>query len=161
MQMNRLFTLGILFIGFIAFSGCKRDPGPVGPQGPAGPAGSDANFAIGEYLVEAADFQSDYAEIQADVITQDVMEDGVVLVYILDDFGYWNHVPSQWTPIVGFSFVWHESVGGRLGLDHDPTLTINDYTVRVVTMFQKAYEEIPADEILQDYEGLVNFLQTR
>jgi len=158
MQVYRIFTLGILFIGFIAFSGCKRDPGPVGPQGPAG---DNANFAIGEYFVEAEDFEANSVEFPVDVITEDVMADGVVIVYIKDGFGYWNHVPSQFTPIIGFSFFWSSSAGGLLWLDHDPSLTIEDYTVRVVTMFQKAYEEIPADEILQDYEGLVNFLQTK
>lgn len=155
MQMNRFFTLGILFIGFVTLTGCKKEEGPVGPPGPAG---EDANFAVGEYLVEAADFESDYAEISVDIITEDIMESGVVLVYVEDGFGYWNNVPSQFTPIIGFSFVWGATSGGILGLDHDPAIIIEDYNVRVVTMYQKTHQDLPSDEIVQDYDLLINHL---
>lgn len=155
------FTLGILLAAIIALTGCKKEEGPVGPQGPAGPAGDDANYTMAEYLVEAGDFQVNYAEIEVDIITEDILNDGVVLVYVLDNFGYWNNVPSQFSPITGFSFTWNEDDGGLLGLDHDPDATISDYDVRVVTMFQRSYEDLPSDEIVKDYEELMDFLEKK
>lgn len=161
MQSTRFFTLGILFIGFVALTGCKKEEGPVGPQGPAGPSGEDANYAIGEYFVEADDFQNDYVEFSVDIITEDISDSGVVLVYVLDQNGYWNSIPNQWTPIIGYSFIWYTNAGGFVGLDHDPDVVIGDYTIRVVTMFQRSHQEMPADEIVQDYDLLMNFLSSK
>lgn len=149
----------------LTFTSCEKEgtagpagpSGSAGPAGPAGPAGDNANFAIGEYEVAASEFQGGYAEFAVAEITEDVMESGVVMVYVLDGFGYWNHVPSQWTPIIGFSYVWVEDNGGFLGLDHDNT-TPADYTIRVVTMFQRAYEELPSEDITLDYNRLMEFL---
>lgn len=154
----------------LTFTSCSKEgpqgpagpSGPTGPAGPAGPAGQNANFAIGEYQVAAGDFQGgQYAEFEADVITQDVYESGVVLVYVLDGFEYWNHIPSQWTPIIGFSYVWVEGAGGFVGLDHDPGVAPENYTVRVVTMFQRTYEEIADTDIPADYDRLMNYLTTK
>lgn len=148
----------------LTFTSCSKE-GPEGPQGltgPAGPAGQNANFAVGEYEVAGSEFQGgQYAEFAADVITQDVYESGVVLVYVYDEFEYWNHIPSQWTPIVGFSYVWIADAGGFLGLDHDPSVTPGDYTVRVVTMFQRTYEEIADTDIPADYDRLMNYLSKK
>lgn len=160
MRINRTI-IGILFLAFVAFTSCKKEEGPVGPQGPAGPTGESANFTTGEYYVEAGDFQPTYAEIGVDIITEDIMESGVVLVYVLDSFGYWNNVPNEWTPIIGFSYTWLENFGGILGLDHDPNVEPNDYTIRVVTMYQRSHEELPSEEIIQDYDRMINYLSTK
>lgn len=156
-----LFAAFALILGSCSKEGEQGPAGPTGPAGPAGPAGSDANFTIGEYQVAAADFQGAYTEFPVAEITQDVFESGVVLVYIFDEFGYWNQIPSQWHPIIGFSYVWTADTQGILGLDHDPDVMPTDYSVRVVTMFQRTYDALPDGDIVNDYDRLVNYLQSK
>ena len=154
MRIYRLVFFSLFVTAGLMIVSCGKE----GPAGPQGPAGDPANYELGEYLVESEDFSFNYAEISVDIITEDIMNEGIVLVYVMDEFGYWNNVPSAFTPIIGYSYVWTEENGGRLGIDHDPDVTPTDYTVRVVTMFQRTHQELPDEDIVEDYESLLEHL---
>ena len=159
--------LAFVFLSVLAlsFTACTKEgpagpAGAAGPAGPAGPAGENANYSIGEYTVAGADFQANYTEFQVAEITEDVMDAGVVLVYVQDSFGYWNQIPSNWTPIIGFSYIWTADTGGILGLDHDDTPVLDSYVVRVVTMFQRDYELLD-EGVVADFDQLMEVLTTK
>lgn len=141
------------------FTACE---GPEGPAGPAGSDGSDANFTTFETSVVVADWAGGaYVEFPVDIITEDIYNDGVVLVYIKDAFEYWNQIPSAWTNIVGFSYFWSADTQGVLGLDHNPDVApAEDYDVRVVTMFMRDFEQID-EEIVADYDRLIDHLENK
>ncbi len=143
----------------LLFTACE---GPEGPAGPAGPAGDNSNFSTFETTVLAADWGGQpYTEVEVNIITEDVYNNGVVLVYVEDAFGYWNQVPSAWTPIVGYGYVWASDAGGVLGLDHDPDVAIDsDWNIRVVTMFMRDFNEID-EEIVADYDRLVDYMENK
>lgn len=147
--------LQILLLSAIAliFTACGKegpagDDGSTGPAGPAGPAGENANFAVFETTVAVADWAGGiYMEFEATNITEEIYTEGVVLVYVKDSFEYWNQIPSAWTSIVGFSYVWVDGLG-VVGLDHNPDAAPSeDYDVRVVTMSMSSYEDLDADVI--------------
>lgn len=146
----------------LLFTSCEGPEGPEGPQGPAGPAGDNSNFSTFETTVLAADWGGQpYTEVEVDIITEDVYTDGVVLVYVEDEFSFWNQIPSAWTPIVGFSYTWASDSGGILGLDHDPGVAIDsDWNIRVVTMHARAYDQID-EEIIADYDRLVDYMENK
>ena len=144
----------------LMFVGCAKE-GPAGPAGADGTDGvngvngvdgADAGFELYETIVAVADWQGGvYTEFSAPNVTESIYNQGMVLVYIQDEFGYWNQIPSAWTDFVGFAFFWTADTGGIVGLDYDPTLTVSsDYAVRVVTMELRDYE-------LLDEEDLVTF----
>ena len=141
----------------LMFAGCAKE-GPAGPAGADGADGvdgvdgADAGFELYETTVAVADWAGGtYTEFAAPNVTESIYNQGMVMVYIQDDFGYWNQIPSAWTDFVGFAFFWTADAGGIVGLDYDPTLTVEmDFNVRVVTMELRDYE-------LLDEEDLVTF----
>lgn len=141
----------------LMFAGCAKE-GPAGPAGADGQNGvngvdgADAGFELYETTVTVADWAGGtYTEIPVPIITESIYNNGMVMVYIQDDFGYWNQIPSAWTDFTGFAFYWTADAGGIVGLDYDPTLTVDvDHNVRVVTMELRDYE-------LLDEEDLVSF----
>lgn len=140
-------------------AGATGAPGAAGPAGPAGPAGQGAGFAIYETVVTTAEWQSAYVEFAAPNLTEAIFNEGVVLVYVQDDYGYWNQIPSAWTPITGWAYFWTADTGGIVGLDHDPASTITmDYPVRVVTLGQRDFELL-TDDVLADCDKLIETLR--
>ena len=78
--------------------GPKGDPGPAGPQGAPGPAGSGgANMSTtGKILVPSTLWtlvdQEYYATIGTPVITQKVVDEGTVQVFVMIDSA-WHNLP--------------------------------------------------------------------
>ena len=141
----------------LMLAGCGKE-GPAGPAGADGADGvngvdgADAGFEIYETTVAVADWAGGtYVEFAVPTITETIYNQGMVMVYIKDDYNYWNQIPSAWTDFTGFAFYWTAAAGGIVGLDYDPALTVSaDYDVRVVTMELRDYE-------LLDEEDLVSF----
>lgn len=147
----------------LMLAGCGKE-GPVGPAGSDGQDGvngqdgADAGFEIYETTVAAADWQGTYVEFPVPTITESIYNQGMVMVYIKDDYGYWNQIPSAWTDFVGFAFNWTAANGGLVGLDYDPTLTVTaDYDVRVVTMELRDFELLDAEDLVS-FEALTEAL---
>jgi len=84
------------------------------------------------------------------------MDGGSIVVYVKDDFGYYNSVPSSYHLISGYGFRFLDGIG-LLGFEASQTPTV-DYDVRVVSMSQAAFESIENTEILTDYNKLINRL---
>ena len=148
--------LSLLLTGTLALflAGCVKEgpQGPDGPQGPAGPAGptgpagedgtggSGLDFAVFETTVLTTDWQGSYVEFPAAIVTETVMNEGVVLVY-----GYF----------------WTAASGGIVGLDHDETITPTvDYNVRVVAMSLRDYEVLDPED-LGTFESLTEALASK
>lgn len=83
---------GILLIGTVSLTSCKK--GETGPQGPAGTNGTNgmngnANVTSQTFTVTAASWTAtsgnsvQYTEITDNTITKDIVEKGVVLVYLM------------------------------------------------------------------------------
>jgi hypothetical protein len=146
---NTAFAL--LSAAALMLAGCGKE-GPAGSNGTDGTDGADAGFELFETTISVADWAGGtYVEFPAPNVTESIYNQGMVMVYIQDDFGYWNQIPSAWTDFVGFAFFWTSADGGLVGLDYDPTMSVDvDYNVRVVTMELRDYE-------LLDEEDLVSF----
>ena len=73
----------IAFFSALLFAGCGKE-GPQGPVGPAGPAGKDATVYYSEWFSPTtwSGVSGDwYFEASAPDLTQDIVENGVVLAY--------------------------------------------------------------------------------
>jgi hypothetical protein len=124
-------------------------------EGPQGPAGDDGSFTIYNFTSAAADWAgSTYVEYPCSIITQSVIDKGIVLVYVQDEFGYWNPCPSVWHSINGFSYNLE-----IIGLDATTAPTV-DYNVRVVTMNEKAAAEV-GDPSKYTYNELISKLSQK
>ncbi|MFN4886349.1 MAG: hypothetical protein ACK5HD_09060, partial [Bacteroidota bacterium] len=93
-------------------------------------------------------------EYPCPIITQNVIDKGIVLVYVQDEFGYWNQCPSIWHSINGFSYNLE-----IIGLDATAAPTI-DYNIRVVTMNERALLEV-GDPSKYTYQELMNKLSAK
>ena len=68
----------MLAIATLAFTSCTK-------EGPAGPAGDDGSFTTYTFTSPVADWAtSTYVEYPVSIITQDVMDKGIALVYVQD-----------------------------------------------------------------------------
>ena len=143
-------------IATLAFTSCTKE----GPAGPAGPAGDDGSFTTYNFTSPAADWAATtYVEYAVPTITQDVMDKGVAMVYVQDEYGYWNPCPSSWHPIAGYTYAFTAAGGGVVGLDVTTAPTM-DYQVRVVTMHEKTAATIANIETLR-YDQLMNELTSK
>jgi hypothetical protein len=140
----------LLFLAAIVsvFAACVK-------EGPQGPAGDDGSFTVYNFTSAAADWAGGtYVEYPCPIITQNVIDKGIVLVYVQDEFGYWNPCPSIWHSINGFSYNLE-----IIGLDATAAPTI-DYNIRVVTMNERAALEI-GDPSKYTYQELINKLSEK
>jgi hypothetical protein len=152
-----LFSL--VAIATLAFSSCTKE-GPAGPAGPAGQAGDDGSFTTYTFTSVVADWAtSTYVEYPCAIIDQDVMDKGIAMVYVQDEYGYWNPCPSSWHPIAGYTYSYVDATGGTVGLDVTTAPTM-DYQVRVVTMHEKTASSIANIETLR-YDQLMNELTSK
>ena len=143
--MKKLFFLAAIVSVFTA---CVK-------EGPQGPAGDDGSFTVYNFTSAAADWTGGtYVEYPCPIITQNVIDKGIVLVYVQDEFGYWNQCPSIWHSINGFSYNLE-----IIGLDATAAPTI-DYNIRVVTMNERALLEV-GDPSKYTYQELMNKLSEK
>lgn len=155
-----LFSL--VAIATVAFTSCTKE----GPAGPAGPAGDDGSFTTYTFTSSAIDWTADNlgtyeAFYLCPVITQDIMNGGIALVYVQDEYGYWNPCPSTgwWHPISDFTYNYDTANGGSIGLRAYTAPTM-DYQIRVVTMHEKTAASISNIENLR-YDQLLNQLNAK
>jgi len=118
-------SLLFVLMAFVAasLSGCKGDDGPAGQRGPAGPQGGDANFQVAIINIAAGDWGTGgYVEYPCSIITPAVMDSGLVICYIQDDFGYYDGIPSAYHEITGFGYVYatNPTPGGIVGFETTP-----------------------------------------
>ena len=146
-------------IATLAFTSCTKE-GPAGPAGPAGVAGDDGSFTTYTFTSPASDWAATtYVEYAVATITQDVMDKGIAMVYVQDEYGYWNPCPSSWHPIAGYTYSYTAAADGIVGLDVSTAPTM-DYQVRVVTMHEKTASSIANIETLR-YDQLMNELTSK
>ena len=94
--MKKLFT--ILIASLFIFSQCRRDP-EVGPRGPQGPPGEDGSGAVvsNVYTVQESDWQFDdpsyFADINVPNLTEDIVNNGIVLVYLKVEENTFSQLP--------------------------------------------------------------------
>ncbi len=101
----------MVVIATLAFTSCTK-------EGPAGPAGDDGSFTTYTFTSPASDWAATtYFEYAVATITQDVMDKGIAMVYVQDEYGYWNPCPSSWHPIAGYTYSYTAATGGIVGLD--------------------------------------------
>ncbi|MFM7770418.1 MAG: hypothetical protein ACKO8Q_07660, partial [Bacteroidota bacterium] len=113
------------------------------------------SFTVYNFTSAAADWAgSTYTEYPCPIITQNVIDKEIVLVYVQDEFGHWNPCPSIWNDINGFSYNLE-----IIGLDATSAPTI-DYNVRVVTMNEKALNII-GDPTKLTYDELIQKLESK
>jgi hypothetical protein len=149
-----LFSL--VAIATLVFTSCTKE----GPAGPAGPAGDDGSFTTYTFTSPASDWAaSTYVEYVAPNITQDVMDKGIAMVYVQDEYGYWNPCPSTWHVVNGYTYVYDATNGGIVGLDVTTAPTV-DYQIRVVTMHEKTAASISNIENLR-YDELMSELTSK
>lgn len=163
-------TLVFVLMAFVAvsLSGCKGDDGPAGPSGPAGPAGpqgGDANFQVAIINIPSGDWGTGgYVEYPCSIITPSVMDSGLVVAYIQDDFGYYDGIPSAYHEITGFGYVYAPAPGpgGVMGFESDPAAPPTvDRQAKVVTMSASFLRQIEDRSVLQSYESFMRYVQTR
>ncbi len=150
------FSYFLLSAAVVALVSCGKEgeQGPVGPAGPAGAtgaAGDDADFIAVIDTIPGADWAgATYIEYVKPYITEDIYENGVVILNVADDFGYWNSVPSDFHPISGYGYAWNpEDNVGIIGFESDGTVT-TDQIIKVTTMTMRAYQELVALGIEDD-----------
>lgn len=160
-------TLVFVLMAFVAvsLSGCSGDDGPAGPRGPAGPQGGDANFQVAIINIPSGDWGTGgYVEYPCSIITPSVMDSGLVVAYIQDDFGYYDGIPSAYHEITGFGYVYAPAPGpgGVMGFESDPAAPPTvDRQAKVVTMSASFLRQIEDRSVLQSYESLMRYVQTR
>ncbi len=161
MKKAALFLVGIITL---LFTSCSKE-GVEGPAGPAGPAGDDGSFTVNTLTIAAADWAgSTYVEYVVDFINADIYEEGVAIAYIMDDYSFWNSIPSQWHDITGFSYKFDDSDGdgtadtGLVGFDALNNQPTTDITARVVTMTSRDYEVLSNNGLINNYHEVMTYL---
>ncbi|MFM7080018.1 MAG: hypothetical protein ACKOYC_09565 [Bacteroidota bacterium] len=144
----------------LSLLGCKGDDGPAGPSGPPG---DDANFQVRIITIPSADWgSSGYVEYPCNIITQDVMNQGMVIAYIQDDFGYYDGIPSAFHEVTGYGYVYDAVAGGIVGFECDPASPpLVNRQAKVVAMSASFLKEIEDRSVLQSHERLMRYLQTQ
>ena len=137
--MKTILKFSMAFVAFVLFAGCSEDgvdgkDGINGEQGPQGPTGN-ANVVIKQVTLDNASYSnssygmettsgsyigrfSKKARISDAAITADVIDNGIVLVYMKTPTGL-GSTTYTWTPLPasilalysGYSDVWQTKVG--------------------------------------------------
>ncbi|MCY4206288.1 MAG: collagen-like protein [Bacteroidetes bacterium] len=149
---------------------CEGPAGPVGPQGEQGPAGpvgpkgdtGNANVASRIITLRESDFidffdQLETADYSAPKITQEVVDNGVVLAYT--DIG----TRYAWYPVTQFNASHaHRPNLFSLTLYREPKSqrrapTWNNYAIKVVIIYPPS-TEIIKDVNVENYEAVMKAL---
>lgn len=153
------YLIAMMAMVSMSLLGCKGDDGPAGPRGPQG---DDANFQVQIINIPAGDWGTGgYVEYPCSIITQEVMDQGMVIAYIQDDFGYYDGIPSAYHEITGYGYVYDATPGGIVGFECDPTAppTVNRQA-KVVAMSASFLRQIEDKSVLQSHEALMKYLQS-
>ena len=164
-------------VAVLALASCSKEgpegpagaTGPAGPAGPAGAAGDDASFTVNQVTIAAADWGGQpYVEYVVDFIDADIYEEGMIIAYVQDEFGYWNGIPSQWHDVTGFGYSFNDldadgTSEGRIGFDATGANGIPavDYSARVVTMTSRDYQVLSSNGSLNNYNAVMSYLQEK
>lgn len=157
---NVIFSLFIVS-AMVLMSSCEKE-GPAGPAGPAGAAGVVSNFSTDLITIPGDSWAGNtYTELEADFITEAVMNEGAVIVYVQDDFGYWNSVPSAFHPISGYGYSFDTgSNTGVIGFEVLATIT-TDVNVKVITMDNRSYQTLQEMDVLDNAAAVEAFLNKK
>ena len=184
--MKKVFYI-FLFIAAVAFiSSCSKE-GPTGPQGPQGvegpqgPSGDqgiqgipgqDGNANVHSYTYDV--FTSDWNQVAPNYgvdlsvpeITQSILDDGAVLVYLSNGSGGWMPLPyTSWYS--GYARLYkanilYEDVTIWV-LDSDLTQTPNpgDRTFKIVVIGGSVASKMPSNIDLNNYEQVAKYLKLK
>jgi hypothetical protein len=176
---NSFFTL--LFVAAVTFiiSCTKEGPegpqgiqGPTGPQGIQGIPGQDGNANVNSYTynVYLNDWTLDAADYGINLlvpeITQSILDNGAVLVYMGVGSGSWVSLPyivwnvgyaSQYLPIisVGKVTIW------KTDSDFFQTDNPGDKTFKVIVIAGSGFSAMPSNIDLNNYEEVAGYLNLK
>ena len=92
MKFLTMITLA-LFIG-ITTTSCSGDDGDTGPQGTAGNNGTDGNANVQTYTFDTSAVSGSHFSVSLSAITQDVIDNDVILTYIDPNNGFYYQTPG-------------------------------------------------------------------
>ncbi len=160
------YAVFILFLG-LAISSCKGDDGADGIAGAAGASGldgQDGNANVQTLTIDASGFAGSFDSVSIPELTQDVIDNDVIL-------GYLSHNGSNWAPIpcpfdtFGFSFSVHVLlIDGSMVLDYGDaagnnfSITAGDlHTLKVVIIESSGSKSMESDNAQEEiYAELKN-----
>ncbi|HBS89127.1 MAG TPA: hypothetical protein DEA97_21450 [Bacteroidales bacterium] len=173
-------TIAIFFIIGICFSACQKE-GPMGPEGPQGEQGNqgiqgvqgpagNANVHSYTFTVTTANWgiidASHYVTLDSPFITDDIINNGAVLVYMKHSTGsWWYALPyTEWTSETYHTTTFQEIQTGSVWIwvyDSDLTLGANpgDKLFKVVTIDGSTKSSIPENLDLNDYKQVAKFFK--
>jgi hypothetical protein len=176
--MKNLSIIAVSIAFAMLFSKCSKE-GPEGPQGiqgeqgiqgDQGVPGADGNANVHSYLYTVVNWTPDgvdlYDVLAASYITQDILDNGAVLVYMSNGSGAWNPLPYvEWrssyehliTPVIAVGSITLWISDSDLTLPGIPGAT--DYKVVAIQGTTKA--AISAKVDINDYFAVAKYLKLK
>jgi hypothetical protein len=144
---NILATICIVISLGLVIAGCKGDTGPAGPQG-------NANVKVRTYSVSSSQWVNStsttpyeyYVDLTDQDITQSIINNGAVLVYIENSSGGWYPLPS-----IGYA---QSNGGADLEYKLSPVYSLSTVTVLYYIVSNPNYW-IPANPGAQTFKVIV------
>ncbi|OIQ21273.1 hypothetical protein [Lacinutrix sp. MedPE-SW] len=114
----KYFLLALLVAFTFSCSTEDGKDGEQGPQGEQGIAGIDGNANVQTITFDASSFSGSFSSVSIPQLTQDVLQNDVVISYLTDSDNYWVPIPCPYESI-GFDFAVHVILyEGGLDLDY-------------------------------------------
>jgi hypothetical protein len=163
LPMKNLSVISMCVAFSLLFISCTKE----GPQGPQGNPGLDGNANVHSYLYHVTSWTLDgteyYNVLLADYITQDILDNGAVLVYMSNGSGSWLALPfTMWYNGYGEVTSQVISVGGITIWVSDSDLAPQAYPgnidFKVVAIGGSTKSAMSAID-LKDYSAVAKFLK--
>jgi hypothetical protein len=181
--MKKVFYI-FLFIASAAFiSSCSKEgpTGPQGVQGPQGPAGDqgiqgiqglDGNANVHSYTYNV--FTSDWilnapnygVDLSVPEITQSILDDGAVLVYMSNGSGGWMPLPytswySSYARLIKANILYEDVTIWVLDSDLTQTPNPGDRTFKIVVIGGSVASKMPSNIDLNNYMQVAKYLKLK
>lgn len=175
---SKYFLLALLVAFSFSCSPEDGEDGAIGPAGPAGTNGTDGNANVQTLTFDATTFAGSYDSVTIPELTQDVVNNDVVLSYLTENNSVWVPIPCPYDTI-GFNFSVHVALyNGGMDLDYNDasgsayTVTAGDLqTLKVVIIEststtagrtnngkQQIYNELAQAGVnIQDYQAVCDY----
>lgn len=115
---TKYFLLALLVAFSFSCSPEDGEDGAIGPAGPAGANGVDGNANVQTLTFDATTFAGSYNSVAITELTQDVIDNDVVLSYLTEDNSVWVPIPCPYDTIA-FNFSVHVTLyDGGMDLDY-------------------------------------------
>lgn len=170
MKTTKITMMLLTIVTVILLSACAKD-GKTGPQGPAGTNGTNGNANVVSSSITttslswSANAPFYTTSIGYAAITQDIIDNGAVLVYISNTAGTYQQLPFTYYPASSYSrtYTFAYAVGTVTIYVSDSDLVIPDnpgaVTFKIVVMAASAKRELQQKHVdLNNYSEVVTYL---